>query len=214
MDEEKIIDVTPTEETAIAIKEPEKINLPAVSQTATMWNNSELMKNSYQVATILAKTAAIPDRYKNKPGDCLILIDLSNRMGVSPIAVAQWSQIIKGNFTWAGQACKALIDGCGKYKESRYEMFGKPGTPERGCVLTAIKRSTGEVIKGPEVTMKIAKDEGWIDKDGSKWKTMPELMLRYRAAAFFARTECPEALMGFYTSEEMNDIKGYDAEAD
>lgn len=200
------------EETALAIKEPEEAVQALSTGTKTMWNDAELMKSSYQVASILAKTTAMPDRYKNKPGDCLILVDLSNRMGISPIAVAQWSQVINGNFTWAGQACKALVDGCGKYRESRYEMFGKPGTDERGCVLTAIKRSTGEVVSGPEVTIKMAKDEGWYDKPGSKWQTMPELMLKYRAAAFFARTECPEALMGFYSSEEMQDIKGYEEE--
>lgn len=200
------------EENALALKEENNIAPAANTGAKTMWNDAELMKSSYQVASILAKTSAMPDRYKNKPGDCLILVDLSNRMGVSPIAVAQWSQVIKGNFTWAGQACKALVDGCGKYKESRYEMFGKPGTDERGCMLTAIKRSSGEVITGPEVTIKMAKDEGWYDKPGSKWQTMPELMLKYRAAAFFARTECPEALMGFYSSEEMQDIKGYEEE--
>lgn len=207
MNEETMV---PEQSEALAVKETPEI-APIVNVGAkTMWNDTELMKASFQVANILAKTSAMPDRYKGKPGDCLILIDLSNRMGVTPIAIAQWSQVIKGNFTWAGQACKALIDGCGKYKESRYEMFGSPDTDERGCVLTAIKRSTGEVVTGPEVTMKMAKDEGWYDKPGSKWQTMPELMLRYRAAAFFARTECPEALMGFYSSEEMYDIKGYE----
>jgi hypothetical protein len=89
-------------------------------------------------------------------------------------------------------------------------MFGKPGTDSWGCRLEATNKTTGEIVIGPEVTIKMAKDEGWYDKNGSKWKTMPDLMLRYRAAAFFARTECPESLMGFYTSEEMNDIKGYE----
>lgn len=207
----EVVPVEQTAETALApAVEANEALAPVASGNKTMWNDAELMKLSFQTAKILASTTAMPDRYKNKPGDCLILVDLSNRMGVSPIAVAQWSQVIKGNFTWAGQACKALIDGCGKYRESRYQMFGAPGTDERGCVLTAIKRSTGEVVEGPEVTIKMAKEEGWYDKSGSKWQTMPELMLKYRAAAFFARTECPEALMGFYSSEEMQDIKGYE----
>jgi hypothetical protein len=54
----------------------------------------------------------------------------------------------------------------------------------------------------------MAKDEGWLTKNGSKWRTMPELMLKYRAAAFFARTECPEALYGFQTSDEVEDVHG------
>ena len=47
-----------------------------------------------------------------------------------------------------------------------------------------------------------------MNKNGSKWKTMPEQMLKYRAAAFFARTECPEVLMGFQTAEETEDVYG------
>ena len=51
----------------------------------------------------------------------------------------------------------------------------------------------GEVIEGAEVTIGMAKAEGWYSKkdkygkETSKWQTMPELMLAYRAAAFFAR---------------------------
>jgi hypothetical protein len=54
----------------------------------------------------------------------------------------------------------------------------------------------------------MAKAEGWIDKNGSKWKTMPEQMLMYRAATFFCRVFCPEVLAGVQTSDEITDI-GY-----
>ena len=53
----------------------------------------------------------------------------------------------------------------------------------------------------------LEKADGWHGKDGSKWKTMPEVMLKYRAAAFFARTECPEALMGVQTTDEIIDAE-------
>lgn len=202
--------VIPEQETALEVREVTEMAPIANMGAKTMWNDTELMKASFQVANILARTSAMPDKYKGKPGDCLILIDLSNRMGVSPIAIAQWSQVIKGNFTWSGQACKALIDGCGKYEKSEYVMSGDGNKDERSCQLVAIRKDTGAKIAGPVVSIKMAKDEGWYDKPGSKWQTMPELMLRYRAAAFFARTECPEVLMGFYSSEEMQDIKGYE----
>lgn len=208
---EEIKTVEQTEETAIALKqENAAIAQTPANTTATMWNDLSLMKLAMQTAKILASSTAVPDVYKGKPGDCMIAIDLSNRMGISPISVMQFSQVVKGNFTWKGQACKALVDGSGKFAGSHYVMFGTPGKDDWGCRLEATNKATGELIAGPEVTIKMAKDEGWYDKNGSKWKTMPDLMLRYRAAAFFARTECPESLMGFYTSEEMKDIKGYD----
>jgi hypothetical protein len=59
---------------------------------------------------------------------------------------------------------------------------------------------------GVKVDMAMAKAEGWIDKTGSKWKTMPQLMLRYRAATFFGRVYCPEILMGMHTEEEVEDF--------
>jgi hypothetical protein len=209
MDENRIIEQT--EETALVTKTEENAIAPSfVNSAPTMWNDLGLMKMAMQTAKILAGSTAVPDAYKGKPGDCMIAIDLSNRMGISPISVMQFSQVVKGNFTWKGQACKALVDGNGKFTGSRYVMFGKPGTDDWGCRLEATNKITGDLVVGPEVTIKMAKDEGWYDKNGSKWKTMPDLMLRYRAAAFFARTECPESLMGFYTSEEMNDIKCYE----
>ena len=44
--------------------------------------------------------------------------------------------------------------------------------------------------------------KGWINKSGSKWKTMPEQMIRYRAASFFGRLHCPDLIMGVYAEDE------------
>ena len=66
--------------------------------------------------------------------------------------------------------------------------------------------ATGQKLVGTDVTIKMAKAEKWYDKDGSKWKTMPQQMLAYRAAAFFIRTCAPEISMGLPTSDELEDI--------
>jgi len=55
--------------------------------------------------------------------------------------------------------------------------------------------------------MEMARKEGWVSKSGSKWVTMPQLMLRYRAAAFFIRTTAPELTMGLHTDDEIIDIE-------
>ena len=51
--------------------------------------------------------------------------------------------------------------------------------------------------------MQMAQAEGWTSN--SNWRNMPELMLAYRASAFFARVYCPEAMMGVQTAEEVYD---------
>lgn len=75
----------------------------------------------------------------------------------------------------------------------------------RTCLAYAIDRD-GTRIDGVPISMAMAKVEGWYDKSGSKWQTMPELMLRYRAATFFKNIHCPEITMGFRTSDEVIDI--------
>ena len=44
-----------------------------------------------------------------------------------------------------------------------------------------------------------------MGKNGSKWQTMPELMLRYRAATFFGRLYAPDILMGMRSDVEVYD---------
>ena len=170
-----------------------------------MWDNAQAMAQTIRMAEYLAKAQIIPQAYQANPGNCLIAIDLGRRMNISPMVVMQNSQIVYGNFSWKGSACRAMIDGCGKYENSRYETVGAPGSPDWGCRLVAEKVKTHTTVSGPWVTMKMAQDEGWFSKNGSKWRTMPELMMRYRAASFFAKTECPEVLMGFQTAEEIQD---------
>lgn len=174
--------------------------------TPTMWNDVKLMNNSWRTAQMISKTSIVPQAYKENAGNCLIAIDIANRMGLSPIMVMQNSQVVQGNFTWKGSACKGLIDNCGRFTKTKYVYIGEKGTDDWGCFLEAEDKQTGEVVRGATVTLKMAKDEGWMNKNGSKWKTMPELMMQYRSATFFARVHCPQALMGFYTTDEMIDI--------
>ena len=190
------------EQTALAVKEPTQ-NPNAV----TMWNDAKLYNQSLAMAQTLSKSEIIPQSYKGKPADCLIAIDIANRLGLSPAIVMQNSQCVRGNFTWKGSACKAMIDGCGRYQKTRYVYVGEEGKDSYGCYLEAIDND-GEIIKGVPVTIAMAKKEGWYNKDGSKWQTMSDLMLKYRAAAFFMRTECASIAMGFLTTEEVEDIYG------
>ena len=190
------------EQTTLTVKEPTQ-NPNAV----TMWNDAKLYNQSLAMAQTLSKSEIIPQSYKGKPADCLIAIDIANRLGLSPAIVMQNSQIVRGNFTWRGSACKAMIDGCGRYQKTRYVYVGEEGKDSYGCYLEAIDND-GDIIKGVPVTIAMAKKEGWYNKDGSKWQTMSDLMLKYRAAAFFMRTECASIAMGFLTKEEVEDIYG------
>jgi hypothetical protein len=185
--------------------------LPAIVEpkpeqyAVTMWNNLELFETSQRMAKLLSVSNIAPQSYRGNLADCVVAIDMANRMGVSPLTVMQNSQIVHGNFSWKGTACKAMIDSCGRYTKTRYVEVGEKGKDSWGFYLEATDKD-GEIIKGIPVTMDMAKKEGWYSKNGSKWQTMPELMMKYRASAFFMRTECASLAMGFLTAEENEDI--------
>lgn len=178
----------------------ERIQQPATNIVADF-------SRAYKLAQVISTADIIPDNYKNKAADCAIAIDMADRMGVSPMMVMQNLYVVKGKPSWSGQACKALIEGCGKFKPGsiRPVYFGDKGTDSRGCYLSALWADTGDKVEGPEVTLKMAKAEGWLGKN-PKWTNMPELMLAYRASAFFARVYCPEVLMGVHVEGENEDI--------
>lgn len=188
-----------TEENAIQIVEPKM-----APQGLTMWNNTDMFRTTYKMAKILASSNIVPQSYRGSEGNCIIAIDMANRMGISPMMVMQNSQVVSNNFSWKGSACKSMVDGCGKYKSSQYVEVGQRGTDTWGYYLSAIDKD-GNKVDGIAVDIKMAKAEGWYDRN-PKWKNMPELMLKYRCASFFAKTECPAILMGFQTDEELYDI--------
>ena len=100
----------------------------------------------------------------------------------------------------------ALFNTCGRFGSIHYKETGQKGTDSQGVIAWAKELATGDVVEGPEVTIGVAKAEGWFNKTGTKWKTMPDQMLRYRAAAWFIRTTAPELTVGLQTVDEVQDI--------
>ena len=179
---------------------------------ATMWNDTKMMNSAWKMAGMLSRSMIVPENYRNAPENCLIAIDLANRQGISPMLVMQNLYVVKGKPAWSGSFCTAAINGCGKFTPLEYVFVGEPGTASYGCFAQATRIANGSVCTSDTITMQMAKDEGWLDKSGSKWKTMPRQMMMYRAASFFARAHCPEVLLGIQTVEEVQDVSGYETE--
>ena len=189
--------MTENKETALALQE--RLTEVAVKPTGGF---VESFRNNFKVAQYLSHSNLIPQQYQGKTEDCAIAVDMADRMGVSPLMVMQSLYVVKGKPSWSGQACMSFIKA--KYGEAEPVYTGERGTDSRGCYIRAVK-SDGEVIEGTEVTIKMAKAEGWTSN--KKWINMPELMLAYRAAAFFARVYCPEILMGVAVEGEVEDMQ-------
>jgi hypothetical protein len=157
-------------------------------------------EHAQRIAKVLSSSDLVPTQYKNNVANTLVALEMANRMGASPLMVMQNLHIIHGRPSWGSSFIIASLNSCGRFTTLRFQ-----GDASK-CKAVATDKATGEVLEGPTVSLEMAKAEGWLDKAGSKWKTMPELMLKYRAAAFFGRLYAPEVLMGMQTSEEVIDI--------
>ncbi len=165
----------------------------------------ELMR---RMASIFCKSTIAPETFRgeNNFGNCVIAVEMAQRMQVSPLLLMQNMYVVYGNPAFSSKFLISTFNMCGRYTSIKYKSTGTKGTDSWGCIAYTTEKATNEIIDGPEITIKLAKDEGWYSKNNSKWRTMPEQMLRYRAAAFLIRTTAPELSMGYQTYEEVIDI--------
>jgi hypothetical protein len=188
-------ELTPTELTKAEIVNP------------NFFASKDLFEHAQRVAVMFSKSDMVPKRYMNNIGNCIIALEMANRMGASPLMVMQNLDIILGKPGWSSKFLIATLNQCGKFSPLRYEEDEKDGGRTRAW---AIDKLSKEKVYGAWVSMDMAKAELWIDKNGSKWKTMPELMRRYRAASFFVNQFAPEVSMGLRTVEDIHDTEVID----
>lgn len=178
----------------------------ALTPIGQQWKQFEIQQ---RMAQMYSTSTIVPETYRGNLGNCVIAIDMAMRMNANPLMVIQNLYIVHGNPSFSSKFLIATINASGRFTPLRYEFKGKEGTDQYGCRVYAYEsqdKEHKEPLYGDWVTLDMAKKEGWFNKSGSKWQTMPSQMLRYRAAAFWQRVYCPEISMGLMTAEEAEDI--------
>lgn len=159
-----------------------------------------------RMAKALSSASIVPKDYQGNAGNCMIAIDTAARMQISPMMVMQNLYVVNGRPAWSSQWIIAAINASKKYAcDLQFEYGHEEKDGGLSCKAWAMDRN-GNRVEGPAITMTMAKAEGWATKNGSKWATMPEVMISYRAASFFGRRNCPEITLGIYAEEEAASI--------
>lgn len=161
-------------------------------------------EHAQRVAKMLSSSNLVPKDFQGNIQNTMIALEISNRIGASPLMVMQNLYIIHGKPSWSSSFIIAAINSSNKFSPLRFEISGTGD--DYGCTAWAIEKGSDERLESPRVSIGMARKEGWLTKAGSKWVTMPDLMLRYRAASFFGRLYAPEILMGMYSVEEVQEI--------
>ena len=196
-----------------ALRAPQEASMPAVRAGFFDLQSFELMQ---RVSKAFSASDLVPQQYRgaDKIANCMIAMDMAQRMGANPLMVMQNLYIVHGTPSWSSKFLIATINASGRYSSLRYEWKGEPGKPGYGCRAWAVELATGERLDGIWVTWEMVNAEGWSKKNGSKWLTMPDQMFVYRAAAFWQRAYAPELGMGLQTVEDVHDGLVLDRQAD
>lgn len=224
---------------------PREASMPSVTPGFGSLQSFEL---AVRQAKLLSSSTLVPAQYRgvvekkkgrdvvyeqndNAVPNCVIAMNMAQRMNADPLMVMQNLYIVEGRPSWSSQWIIAAINGCKRFSPLRFKMENlgqkeveytttewvngdktikkhKVTIDNMKCTAWAIEKETGEEITSPAVTIDMAVKEGWYQKNGSKWQTMPEVMLRYRTASFFGKLYAPELLMGLPSSEEVIDTTG------
>lgn len=168
--------------------------------------NAQAFDLMQRVSRGLSVSDLVPKQYQGNISNCMIALDMAERMGASPLMVMQSLYVVHGTPSWSAKFLIATVNACGRYSSLRYEWQGEPGSNDYGCRAWAMEKSTSERLDGIWVTWRMVKAEGWDAKNGSKWRTMPDQMFIYRAASFWVRAYAPELSMGLNTVEEEVEI--------
>lgn len=200
-----------------------------------------------RVCKLFASSELVPDMYKasdKNPMDkamanCMIAIEIAQRIGASPLMVMQNMVPIYGKPSWSSKFLVATVNTCGRFNPLQYRFTEKGilGTVDYTdyvwdnatrskravlkqfdgkkimdieCVAYTTAKGSDKVLESSPVSVRLAIQEGWYTKNGSKWQTMTRQMLMYRAASFWTSAYAPELSMGMKTVEEYQDIQDVD----
>lgn len=206
----------------------EKKLIATSGNTIGVFENPAGFDDWQRLAMALSTSTLVPQQYqgKNNVGSCLIALDMSSRMKVSPLMLMQNMDVIHGKPSLSSKFVIAQLNNSGKFSPLRFEMkdlgektveYGykdkstnswkkeKIKIMDRACRAVAKDLKSDEVLEGEWVTLEVAVKEGWYGKSGSKWQTMPGQMLRYRAASWWANIYHPEGKLGLPTNDELID---------
>jgi hypothetical protein len=185
-----------------------EITTQIAEDESSIYKNTDSFEFAQRQAKSLCESDLVPKSYQGQKGlpNCLVAIEMGKRMKLSPLTVMQNLNVIHGTPTWSAQFITSQILGCGRFTNFDYLVKGEGDTLEVQCVATRVEDQ--KLVKGTAVSMKMARLEGWTRN--SKYQSMPELMLRNRAATFFGRQYIPDLLLGVQTREEVVDIQPVD----
>ena len=132
---------------------------------SSIYKNTDSFEFAQRQAKSLCESDLVPKSYQGQKGlpNCLVAIEMSKRMKLSPLTVMQNLNVIHGTPTWSAQFITSQILGCGRFTNFDYLVKGQGETLEVQCVATRLEDK--KQVKGTAVSMAMARQEGWAARN-------------------------------------------------
>lgn len=97
---------------------------------SSVWSSISNFEMAQRMANVLSKSTIVPKDYQNNTANCIVALEMSQRLNTSPLMVMQNLYVINGRPSWSAQYLIAMINGSGKYDmELQYRETQKNGKP-------------------------------------------------------------------------------------
>ena len=179
-----------------------------INPSVSMFLNEERFEFAQRIGKMLAASTMLPDHFRSNLGNCLIALNLAERLGIDVFGLMQTSYVVHGRPGFEAKLLIALFNSRSQLfiPPLRWEIKGDfPKGKDAACRAYAIDKDTKEPLYGEWIDWPLVKAEGWDSKNGSKWLTIPGQMFRYRSASFFINVFEPGLKMGIRTVDEIED---------
>lgn len=174
---------------------------PQILAPVGIFASPDKFEHAQRVARVFSESALVPNHFQGKLPNCLIALNIADRMGEDPLTVMQNLAIVSGKPCWQTQYMIARANKSGVFS-SRITWKSDGQGDKLAVTASAALADSGEVVS-VAVSMAMAKADGWTKN--AKYNTMPEHMLRWRSAAMLIRLYAPEVMLGIQSAEEVED---------
>jgi len=174
-----------------------------VTGTTEFLLNPAVFHQLQRAAALYSESGLVPDAFRKNVAACFVGLQLAAELRISPFMLFQKLYIIRGKPAIESQLAIALANRAGVFTSPIEYHFEGEGE-NRKCTASAVLATSKKRVEAT-VSWKTVEAEGWANRDGSKWRTMPDLMFRYRSAMWLIRTYCPEIILGLHARDELED---------
>ena len=170
------------------------------TQTSSLVLDVPRMEAMMTMAKIMAEgKATLPKHFQGSPADCLAVIMQAMQWQMNPFAVAQKTHIVNGTLGYEAQLVNAVVQTSGAITGAfKYEYRGEGNQLE--CRAGAVLRGETQVTWGEWLLISTVKT-----KNSPLWATNPKQQLGYLQVKNWARLYCPGAILGVYSTDELED---------